>query len=48
MTTHGKVAAQGHYFCVDDADGVLDNWQRFTVDHPTKAASVAWLVLLLA
>jgi len=26
---------------------MLDNWRRFTVDHPTKALSVAWLVLLL-
>ena len=26
---------------------MLDNWRRFAVDHPTKARSVAWLVLLL-
>jgi hypothetical protein len=28
-------------------DGVLDSWKNFTVDHPTKARSVVWLVLLL-
>jgi hypothetical protein len=26
---------------------VLDNWRLFTVDHPTKALSVAWLVVVL-
>jgi hypothetical protein len=26
---------------------VLDTWRRFTVDHPVRALSVGWLVIVL-
>ena len=48
-TTRGRDAGRNtsRPLRVDYLGGVLDNWRRFTVDHPTKAGAIAWLVLLL-